>query len=203
MVTCGEPFMDYDYDLFISYSSLDKEWAAKLADALGRKSLKVFIDRQRLEAGRPWEPQLKQALASSQHLVVLWSNNAKQSDWVQKEIAHFDAVALVNRDVYQRAMMLEDCLRSDTSVFLVLPPFPIEPTIRAYRDLVQGWSAPLFDAYFDPPVPKRERLSPNCGVYCGDETEIKRLLRSAVGQFVSGIQPSSKPVFTRVQGGNG
>jgi TIR domain-containing protein len=86
------PTNNYTYTAFISYSSLDRGWALKLADALTAADIEVFIDRQRLEAGTPWERQLSKAVEESQHLVVLWSNNAKQSDWVNRELGRFDAM---------------------------------------------------------------------------------------------------------------
>jgi len=83
---------NYNYTAFISYSSLDRGWALKLADALTSENIGIFIDRQRLEAGKPWEKQLSKAVEESQHFIVLWSNNAKQSDWVNRELGRFDAM---------------------------------------------------------------------------------------------------------------
>jgi hypothetical protein len=81
---------EFQYDVFISYSSADRPWALKLADELEARGITPFIDRKRLEAGKFWEPQLKDALESSRHMVALWSNNSAQSNWVQRELATFD-----------------------------------------------------------------------------------------------------------------
>ena len=80
------------YHVFISYSSADRPWAQKLFNDLEQKGLTLFFDQPRLEAGAPWEPQLLSALQDSQHLVVLWSENARKSDWVRRELGHFDAI---------------------------------------------------------------------------------------------------------------
>ncbi len=80
----------YKYDVFISYSSPDRPWAEKLYRALKEeKQLEVFFDQERLETGNPWEPQLIKALEASQHLVMLWSNNAQISPWVNREVYSF------------------------------------------------------------------------------------------------------------------
>jgi hypothetical protein len=84
------PNDEYKYDVFISYSSQDRPWALKFADELEARGLAPFIDRQRLEAGKPWEQQLRAALEGSRHLVALWSSRANQSNWVQRELATFD-----------------------------------------------------------------------------------------------------------------
>lgn len=81
---------NYSRDIFISYSSLDRPWAAKLNQALQAKGIKTFFDDRDLEAGKSWDRQLATALRDSRHLVVLWSENAKASDWVSMEIATFN-----------------------------------------------------------------------------------------------------------------
>jgi hypothetical protein len=84
--------MPYDYDVFISYSSADRPWALKLFDDLSARNVKVFFDQNRLDVGKPWEPQLAKAVQSSQHLVVLWSNNADASQWVRREVSYFETL---------------------------------------------------------------------------------------------------------------
>src|SRR6266699_7134687 len=81
----------YKYDVFISYKREDHAWAKKLEDSLRNKNLKAFLDTQRLQPGRLWEPQLVADLYDSQHLVALWSKEAAGSEWVRREIYTFDA----------------------------------------------------------------------------------------------------------------
>ncbi len=78
------------YDIFISYASPDFEWAKKVNDSLVGNGFKVFFDQARLTAGRYWEVQLKDALLNSDHMVSLWSQNSRESDWVSKEMGFFD-----------------------------------------------------------------------------------------------------------------
>ncbi|MBI1763534.1 MAG: toll/interleukin-1 receptor domain-containing protein [Acidobacteria bacterium] len=85
---------NFQRDIFISYSSLDRPWAAKLNQSLQAKGIKTFFDDRDLEAGKPWDRQLAMALREARHLVVLWSENAKGSDWVSLEIATFNTYLL-------------------------------------------------------------------------------------------------------------
>jgi hypothetical protein len=88
--------MPYTHDIFISYSSLDAPWAQRLFKDLvnaGIPQEKIFLDAKRLKPGEKWEPSLVGALEQSRHMVVLWSTNAKESDWVIKEWGRFDAIA--------------------------------------------------------------------------------------------------------------
>jgi hypothetical protein len=77
------------YDIFISYASADRAWAKRLNDDLTARRVKCFLDQERLVKGEKWEPQLQASLQDSRHFVVLWSNQARGSDWVQAEVQLF------------------------------------------------------------------------------------------------------------------
>lgn len=83
--------MAFSYDVFLSYSRADAAWAEKLEADLALRGVRVFLDKKRLEAGDAWERQLAVSLNQSRNLVVLWSDNARASDWVTRELYTFDA----------------------------------------------------------------------------------------------------------------
>src|SRR6187402_1993667 len=76
-------------DIFISYASQDRAWAEKLTAELKKLNLKVFLDKNRLLAGNSWEEELGTALNESKNMVFLWSEDARASDWVQREAGYF------------------------------------------------------------------------------------------------------------------
>jgi hypothetical protein len=96
--------MEYEYDVFVSYSSTDGGWAARLEQALADAGLSVFRDKTRLAAGDKWDARLREAINGSQHLVALWSDPAKNSDWVARELYRFDALA--EGDASRRLILL-------------------------------------------------------------------------------------------------
>ena len=81
--------MAFTNDAFISYSSEDRSWAQRVAQDLAAKGLTVFVDKPGLVAGADWDEQLHSQLRDSQHLVVLWSGHARDSDWVNNEFTTF------------------------------------------------------------------------------------------------------------------
>jgi hypothetical protein len=83
--------MSYQHDVFISYSSLDAPWAAKLETELQARLKNVYRDQSRLVAGAKWEDELVAKVRNSQHLVIFWSRNAADSDWVRRERGLFEA----------------------------------------------------------------------------------------------------------------
>ena len=82
----------YLYKVFISYAHADQDWADKLYASLESKlgPGSVFIDRQGLVYGAPWEADLLDKLNRSQHFVALWSKAADKSGWVRREISNFE-----------------------------------------------------------------------------------------------------------------
>ena len=83
--------MSYQNDAFISYSSIDKDWAAKIETGLIALGIRVWRDQSNLTAGSKWEDNLMAGVRESQHLVVLWSKNAATTDWVRRERSNFEA----------------------------------------------------------------------------------------------------------------
>jgi TIR domain-containing protein len=92
------------YDIFVSYATPDAEWASRVEQSLIGRGLNIFFDRTRLELGKAWVPELRRALTESKNFVVLWTDHANQSPWVQRELATFDA--LVNDDPTRRLLVL-------------------------------------------------------------------------------------------------
>ncbi len=82
----------FDYHVFISYSSADAPWAQMLFNELHARGVTSFLDKERLVKGEEWEPQLIANLKGSRHLVLLWSKNADDSDWVDQEVNRFRAI---------------------------------------------------------------------------------------------------------------
>jgi hypothetical protein len=108
-----------------------------------------------------------------------------------------DAVSLLWRDVYRRVMLLREHLNTSTSTWVFVPPVPSDTRTLRYRDLVRGWSAPLLDAYFNPPLPRRDTFTPQLSVYCGDDGEIRRLLQTAIGEYMARSEKGPKSTFTQ------
>lgn len=71
-------------EIFISYSSKDRERVRILVDALVRQGIPVWWD-QHIVAGQNWENELEQALHRARTVIVLWSQHSVISDEVKAE----------------------------------------------------------------------------------------------------------------------
>ena len=101
--------MAFQYDVFISYAHEDLDWATKVNDLLGKASAsqyKTFFDKASLRTGDNWETNIQRALENAQHLVVLWSDHAKGSDWVTRELWSFYGWARPDSDKDRRLICL-------------------------------------------------------------------------------------------------
>ncbi len=73
-------------DIFISYAREDRERAHELADALTERGWSVWWDRQ-MPVGKSYSDVIEQELAAARCVIVIWSEDAVKSQWVQNEAA--------------------------------------------------------------------------------------------------------------------
>ena len=73
-------------DIFISYDSSDRPRVMPLVEVLQRKGWSVFWDRT-IPPGTTWERVIEAELSVAQCVIVLWSGDSIQSDWVKTEAA--------------------------------------------------------------------------------------------------------------------
>jgi len=73
-------------DVFISYSTVDREIAEDLANRLRALQLMVFLAHDTIRTGPEWRSQVGVALRRCTVAVLLLSSHSVQSDWVRYEI---------------------------------------------------------------------------------------------------------------------
>src|SRR5665213_2015656 len=71
-------------DIFVSYSSQDRERAAAVARALEARGWSLWWDRT-IPPGRQYDDVIVEALAAARVVVVLWSQASAASGWVKNE----------------------------------------------------------------------------------------------------------------------
>jgi hypothetical protein len=71
-------------DIFLSYTEKDRDKARRLAATLESVGWTVWWDR-RIPAGETWRNVLQQALQDMRCMVVLWSAQSIESEWVYEE----------------------------------------------------------------------------------------------------------------------
>lgn len=74
------------FKVFVSYSTHDLKNVAQLQESLVGTGVDVFVAEHSVCGGEPLSEKISAAIAVCDLFVVLWSANAKASDWVPQEI---------------------------------------------------------------------------------------------------------------------
>lgn len=80
------PLEDGDqWNVFLSYRSVNRIWVLNLYDVLRQQGFSVFLDQVVLSGGDDLIEVLEQGLSRSQSGVLIWSSASADSDWVRRE----------------------------------------------------------------------------------------------------------------------
>jgi CheY-like chemotaxis protein len=83
-IRAGEPAAGH---VFISYSHRDSDFTHKLAEEMERHLIPVWID-DRIDYGTRWPHVIQEKIDSCKAFVVIMSDNARASDWVNNELTY-------------------------------------------------------------------------------------------------------------------
>jgi len=72
--------------IFVSYSHKDRDYVEKLEAKLIEEGFNVWIDH-RIDYGTQWPREIQDALDACQAFIVVVTENAFESEWVQNEVA--------------------------------------------------------------------------------------------------------------------
>jgi hypothetical protein len=73
------------YDVFLSYSTSDKDHAREIEDAIQQAGYKVFLAEKCIQPGQNFENEIRQALMFSSEVWLLLSPTSLRSEWVTTE----------------------------------------------------------------------------------------------------------------------
>lgn len=75
------------FDLFLSYSSVDRLWVVRVKAALEQRGLRVWFDHDQVRPGDVFVTALEKGLAESRAIAIVVSPESLASGWVQEEYA--------------------------------------------------------------------------------------------------------------------
>lgn len=112
--------------LFISYSHKDIKEAEKIAKIQEALGTDVFFDKHRLKAGYIFSEEISRFIQTADTFVLCWSENAANSDYVEKERQEALALAYPQRKPREQAI-------------LSILPFNIEPHAVPPADMIEHY----------------------------------------------------------------
>lgn len=86
------------WHVFLSYRSINRAWVLNLYDILTELGHRVFLDQYVIKPGDILTQVLEEALETSQAGILIWSHEARDSEWVKKEYHVLEKKATQNRD---------------------------------------------------------------------------------------------------------
>ncbi|OQX13171.1 MAG: hypothetical protein BWK73_12960 [Thiothrix lacustris] len=73
------------YDIFLSYSTQDRERLMPLVSALEQQGWSVFWDHRSIPVGGDWHDMIGDAIRECRCVIVAWSTHSVDSKWVREE----------------------------------------------------------------------------------------------------------------------
>ena len=113
--------MNFEYDIFLSFSSKDETEAKRIWQKLRSSGLRIFWSDETLKqsVGQSFFDVIQKALVHSKHFVLLWTTNAKTSNWVKLEYETFFQKCYMT-DIHNRRLII---FRGKDVHQTELPPF--------------------------------------------------------------------------------
>ena len=132
---------DEEWNVFLSYRSVNRTWVLSLYDVLVDLGYKVFIDQCELAAGEDLIFRLSEGLRKSQAGILIWSAAAADSDWVYKEYQRLETKATKNPKFNFVPIRLDNTPLpefADSRIFLDFSSYPDGPNGGELLRLVHG-----------------------------------------------------------------
>lgn len=112
--------------LFISYSHKDIKSAEKIAKIHEALGIDVFFDKHRLKAGYIYSEEISRFIQTADTFVLCWSENAAESDYVEKERKEALSLAYPQTKPREQAS-------------LRIHPYNIEPHATPPADMIEHY----------------------------------------------------------------
>jgi uncharacterized protein (TIGR02145 family) len=99
---------DFEFDIFLSFSSKDRDEARKIWEKLRGYGLQVFLSDEalKIDIGTSFSDKIQYALYNSRHLVLLCTPDAMQSNYVKIETDAFFNQFFIKSQVGQRRLII-------------------------------------------------------------------------------------------------
>jgi hypothetical protein len=104
--------LEFDYDVFISYSSHDKEWVrGVLLKRIERVGLRAFIDFRDFKPGAPSIKEMERGVTTCRKTLLVLTPDYIESGWCEVENIMLQTLDPANRELRLVPMLKTQCKR--------------------------------------------------------------------------------------------
>jgi hypothetical protein len=136
----------FDYDVFVSYSSQDKDAVRDVAERLKNDGLKVWFDEWIIKPGDSIPAKIEDGLENSRILLLCMSEHAFGSEWTQLESYTFRFRDQLNNERRFIPLRLDDTpAKGSLAQFAYIRWFP-EEREKEYKKLLEVCRPPAEEA---------------------------------------------------------
>lgn len=121
------------YDIFISYSHVDKESVEPIIETLEEKGFYVWIDEREMQVGDDIVQKINHGLERSKLFAIVLSKNSVNSPWVKQELSYIVPRNIGEKKSIIRPILLDGCK---------LPPLLAS---CLYADFSKNWNEGMQD----------------------------------------------------------
>ena len=100
---------NYQYDVFISYSSKDRPWVKELLRKLEEQKIKVCIDYRDFIPGMPSIKNIEQAVINSHKTLLILTSNYLESGWTEFENILLQTLDPANQKLRLLPLLKQKC----------------------------------------------------------------------------------------------
>ena len=75
-------------EVFLSHSSLDREFATSIAEAMRRRAIPVWYSQTNIVGAQQWHDEIGSALQRCDWFTIILSPNSVDSMWVKRELLY-------------------------------------------------------------------------------------------------------------------
>jgi len=102
--------LEFEYDVFISYSSHDKEWVREeLLKIIEEVGLRVFIDFRDFQGGAPSIKEMERGISTSRKTLLVLTPDYVESEWCEIESIMLHALDPANRSLRLVPLLKTPC----------------------------------------------------------------------------------------------
>lgn len=91
---------EFEWDVFISYSSLDRKWVREqLLEELEKAGLRAFVDFRDFKPGAPSINEMERGIANARKTLLVLTPAYIESEWCEIESGMLQTLSPANRDL--------------------------------------------------------------------------------------------------------
>jgi hypothetical protein len=101
--------VDLKYDVFLSHSTKDREFAVRLATDLANTGIRVWLDEWDIQPGESFAEAIEKAIKTSRFILIVMSPDYFQSSWTQQEWRYALASEVEGEHIRVIPILYRDC----------------------------------------------------------------------------------------------